>query len=75
MTGELFQPRLHQSQLWSRKSGRWIICCVSTALAKFSRAVEAHAGRDNVLTVFSADHGFMNTPEYSSGRGFEAGPH
>ena len=42
-------------------------------LAKFFEAVEAHAGRDNVLTVFSADHGFLNTPEYSSGRGFEAG--
>ncbi|MBL8309024.1 MAG: alkaline phosphatase family protein [Burkholderiales bacterium] len=42
-------------------------------LAKFFEAVEAHAGRDNVLTVFSADHGFMNTPEYSAGRGFEAG--
>lgn len=42
-------------------------------LAKFFAAVEAHAGRDNVLTVFSADHGFMNTPEYSSARGFDAG--
>ena len=41
-------------------------------LAKFFDAVDAHAGRDNVLTVLTADHGFMNTPEYSGARGFEA---
>ena len=42
-------------------------------LAKFFDAVDAHVGRGNVLSVLTADHGFMNTPEYSAGRGFEAG--
>jgi predicted AlkP superfamily pyrophosphatase or phosphodiesterase len=41
-------------------------------LAKFFDAVDAHAGRANVLTVLTADHGFMNTPEYSGARGFES---
>ena len=42
-------------------------------LAKFFDAVDAHVGRGNVLTVLTADHGFMNTPEYSTPRGFESG--
>ena len=41
-------------------------------LAKFFDAVDEQVGRDNVLTVLTADHGFMNTPEYSSARGFDA---
>jgi predicted AlkP superfamily pyrophosphatase or phosphodiesterase len=42
-------------------------------LAKFFTAIDAHVGRDNVLTLLTADHGFMNTPEYSIARGFDAG--
>ena len=42
-------------------------------LAKFFTAIDAHVGRDNVLTLLTADHGFMNTPEYSVARGFDAG--
>lgn len=41
-------------------------------LAKFFDAVDAQVGRDNVLTVLTADHGFMNVPEYSAARGFDA---
>ena len=42
-------------------------------LAKFFTAIDAQVGRDNVLTLLTADHGFMNTPEYSKARGFDAG--
>ncbi len=42
-------------------------------LAKFFTAIDAQVGRDNVLAVLTADHGFMNTPEYSVARGFDAG--
>ena len=42
-------------------------------LAKFFTAIDAQVGRDNVLTLLTADHGFMNTPEYSTARGFDAG--
>jgi predicted AlkP superfamily pyrophosphatase or phosphodiesterase len=42
-------------------------------LAKFFDAVDAQVGRDNVLSLLTADHGFMNTPEYSVARGFDAG--
>jgi arylsulfatase A-like enzyme len=42
-------------------------------LARFFGAIDAQVGRDNVLTVLTADHGFMNTPEYSTARGFDAG--
>ena len=42
-------------------------------LGKFFDAIDAQVGRDNVLTVLTADHGFMNTPEYSAERGFNAG--
>ncbi len=42
-------------------------------LAKFFTAIDAQVGGDNVLTLLTADHGFMNTPEYSAARGFDAG--
>jgi predicted AlkP superfamily pyrophosphatase or phosphodiesterase len=42
-------------------------------LAKFFDAIDAQVGRENVLTVLTADHGFMNVPEYSGARGFDAG--
>ncbi len=42
-------------------------------LAKFFDMIDVQVGRDNVLTLLTADHGFMNTPEYSTARGFDAG--
>ena len=42
-------------------------------LAQFFDAIDKQVGRGNVLIVLTADHGFMNAPEYSQGRGFEAG--
>lgn len=42
-------------------------------LADFFDAVDKQVGRGNVLIVLTADHGFMNSPEYSQSRGFEAG--
>lgn len=42
-------------------------------LAKLFVAIDAQVGRDNVLSLLTADHGFMNTPEYSQARGFDAG--
>ena len=42
-------------------------------LATFFDAVDAQVGRDHVLSLLTADHGFMNTPEYSVARGFDAG--
>jgi predicted AlkP superfamily pyrophosphatase or phosphodiesterase len=42
-------------------------------LARFFDAVDAQVGRNDVLTVLTSDHGFMNTPEYSSARGFDSG--
>lgn len=42
-------------------------------LAKFFAAIDAQVGRENVLTLLTADHGFMNTPEFSTARGFDAG--
>ncbi len=41
--------------------------------AEFFDAVDKQVGHGNVLIVLTADHGFMNVPEYSQGRGFEAG--
>ncbi|MEP7156840.1 MAG: alkaline phosphatase family protein [Betaproteobacteria bacterium] len=35
--------------------------------------LDKQVGRDNILIVLTADHGFMNVPEYSASRGFEAG--
>jgi predicted AlkP superfamily pyrophosphatase or phosphodiesterase len=35
--------------------------------------VDQRVGRDNVLITLSADHGFMNIPEYSSSRRLDAG--
>ncbi|MEO7254583.1 MAG: alkaline phosphatase family protein [Casimicrobium sp.] len=42
-------------------------------LAKFFTDIDAQVGRGNVLTVLSADHGFMNAPEFSTPRGFDSG--
>lgn len=42
-------------------------------LAQFFDAIDKQVGRDNTLTLLTADHGFMNTPEYSVARGFDAG--
>jgi hypothetical protein len=42
-------------------------------LARLFAAIDAEVGADNVLVVLSADHGFMNVPEFSAARGFDAG--
>jgi predicted AlkP superfamily pyrophosphatase or phosphodiesterase len=42
-------------------------------LAQFFDAIDKQVGRDNTLTLLTADHGFMNTPEYSVARGFDTG--
>jgi hypothetical protein len=42
-------------------------------LARFFDAIDAAVGPGNVLIVATADHGFMNVPEFSVSRGFEAG--
>jgi hypothetical protein len=42
------------------------------SLAQLFEAIDDAVGADNVLTVLTADHGFMNVPEYSAGRGFDA---
>ena len=42
-------------------------------LARLFEAIDATVGADNVLVVLSADHGFMNVPEFSAARGFDAG--
>ncbi|MFO1314439.1 MAG: alkaline phosphatase family protein [Burkholderiales bacterium] len=42
-------------------------------LARVFAAIDAQVGAENVLVVLSADHGFMNVPEFSAARGFDAG--
>ena len=42
-------------------------------LADLFNHAEARAGRGNVLIVLTADHGFMNVPEFSQARNFDAG--
>lgn len=42
-------------------------------LASFFAEVDRQVGRDNVLIVLTADHGFMDVPEFSKARNFEAG--
>ena len=42
-------------------------------LARLFAAVDAQVGAENVLVVLTADHGFMNVPEFSAARGFDAG--
>jgi predicted AlkP superfamily pyrophosphatase or phosphodiesterase len=41
-------------------------------LAKMFDDIDRLVGRDNVLTVLTADHGFMDVPEFSKSRNFEA---
>ena len=42
-------------------------------LADLFQHAENRAGRGNVLIVLTADHGFMNVPEFSEARNFDAG--
>ena len=42
-------------------------------LARFFETIDAIVGAEHVLVVLTADHGFMNVPEYSASRGFDAG--
>jgi len=41
-------------------------------LADFFQAIDQRVGKENVLVVLTADHGFMNVPEYSQARQFDA---
>ncbi len=41
-------------------------------IARFFDAVDASIGRENVLAVLTADHGFVNAPESNAARGFDA---
>lgn len=41
-------------------------------LADFFQAIDQRVGKENVLIVLTADHGFMNVPEYSQARQFDA---
>lgn len=42
------------------------------ALADFFRYLHKRIGLDNVLIVLTADHGFMNAPQFSAARGYAA---
>lgn len=42
-------------------------------LASFFGEIDRQVGRDNVLIVLTADHGFMDVPEFSKARNFESG--
>jgi predicted AlkP superfamily pyrophosphatase or phosphodiesterase len=42
-------------------------------LAQFFDAIDKQVGRGNALIVLTADHGFMNAPEYAKSRQFDAG--
>jgi len=41
-------------------------------LADFFSYLDTQVGKDNVLVVLTADHGFANTPEFSRGRHIDA---
>ncbi len=41
-------------------------------LAEFFAAVDAQVGRDSVLVVLTADHGFMDVPEFNQARRYDA---
>ncbi len=40
--------------------------------ARLFDAIDAHVGKDNVLMVLTADHGFVNSPEMNAARGHDA---
>lgn len=42
-------------------------------LGAFFDGLDKRVGRENMLIVFTSDHGFMNVPEYSKERNFDAG--
>lgn len=42
-------------------------------LATFFDMIDKQVGKGNALIVLTADHGFMNAPEYSKSRNFDAG--
>ena len=42
-------------------------------LANMFDAIDRQVGKGNALIVLTADHGFMNVPEYSKARQFDAG--
>jgi len=42
------------------------------SLAGFFRYLDKRIGLDNVLVALTADHGFLNVPEYSQSQGLPA---
>jgi Type I phosphodiesterase / nucleotide pyrophosphatase len=42
-------------------------------LGAFFDGLDKRVGRDNYLVVLTADHGFMNVPQYSTAHNFDAG--
>ena len=61
----LFGPESRQSQDHMLRLDR--------VFAELVGYLEQRVGLDNVLLMLSADHGFMNIPEYSSSRRLDAG--
>lgn len=61
----LFGPESRQSHDHTLRLDR--------VLAAFFDYLDKRVGLDNVLITLSADHGFMNIPEYSSSRHHDAG--
>ncbi|MBI2902206.1 MAG: alkaline phosphatase family protein [Candidatus Methylomirabilis oxyfera] len=61
----LFGPESKQSQDHLLRLDR--------VLADFFRYLDSWVGLENVVITLSADHGFMNIPEYSASRNLDAG--
>jgi predicted AlkP superfamily pyrophosphatase or phosphodiesterase len=61
----LFGPESRQSQDQTVR--------LDAVLAELFAFIDAEVGLDNVMITLSADHGFMNIPEYSASRHLDAG--
>lgn len=61
----LFGPESRQSQDQTVR--------LDAVLAELFAFIDAEVGLDNVIITLSADHGFMNIPEYSASRHLDAG--
>ena len=61
----LFGPESKQSQDHVLRLDR--------LFAEFFQYLDSRVGLDNVLITLSADHGFMNIPEYSASKNLDAG--
>ena len=62
----LFGPESRQSQDQTARLDR--------IFAELFDYLDQRIGLQNVLITLSADHGFMNVPEYSASRNLDAGP-